>query len=420
MESMDRRTFLGAAGAGLAGVTLHSSDAFGAHPPADTDRVPSAPGPTALRVRDAASFDPWIEVDAAALRANVQRVAGLAGGRPILAVVKNNAYGLGLRETSSVLEPLADIAGFAVVKSTAALALREWGVRKPILHMGLADEEGSVELARAGVLLSFYAQDAVERVRAVARATGGPVSGHVYMDTGMGRMGIPVRDAIPWLGELVASDAARVQGTFMAFTEETEFDHEQLRRFRAFANEARLGRLPLGLLHAASSNGVYHLPEARLDMVRPGIALFGAYPSRPEEERALQPLTCAVRLKARVIRTQQLRPGDGVSYGRNYVAERPTWTATLPVGHTDGYPRGAVDGAKVLIEGRLYPVIGAVSASHCIVEVGPEPTVQVGDEAVLLGPDRAEIEPNALAAATGSSVYDRLMHLNPALPRVVI
>jgi alanine racemase len=120
-----------------------------------------------------------------------------------------------------------------------------------------------------------------------------------------------------------------------------------------------------------------------------------------------------------VVRTDRLRPGDSVSYGRRYVASRPTWIATLPVGHGDGYPRDAVKGAKVLIGERLYPVIGAVSASHCIIEVGDDERVLVGDVATLLGPDRPEIHPSAVAGITGS-VYDLLMHLNPVLPRMVV
>ena len=164
---------------------------------------------------------------------------------------------------------------------------------------------------------------------------------------------------------------------------------------------------------------MFNFPDAHLDLVRPGISLFGAYPTDAGAERSIAELRCAVRLRARVVRVEQLRPGDSVSYGRHYVAERPVWTATLPVGHTDGYPREAVNGAEVLIGTRLYPVIGAVSASHCIVELGDEAGVGVGDVATLLGPDAPEIQPNPLAVATGTSVYDRLMHLNPTLPRVV-
>ena len=155
-------------------------------------------------------------------------------------------------------------------------------------------------------------------------------------------------------------------------------------------------------------------------MVRPGIALYGGYPSRPEVERTMSTLRPAFRLKARVVRVARLRPGDSVSYGRNYVAERDTWIATVPAGHADGYPRRAVNGARVLIGENLYPVIGAVSASHSIVEIGTDKRVDVGDTVTLVGPDRPEIMPNALAAATGVSVYDVLMHLNPELPRVAV
>jgi alanine racemase len=95
-----------------------------------------------------------------------------------------------------------------------------------------------------------------------------------------------------------------------------------------------------------------------------------------------------------------------VSYGRNYIASKPTWIATLPVGHADGYPRAAVKGARILIGGNVFPVIGAVSASHCIVELGDHPLVRIGDVATLMGPDHPAIHPNAIASTIGVGVYD--------------
>ena len=126
-----------------------------------------------------------------------------------------------------------------------------------------------------------------------------------------------------------------------------------------------------------------------------------------------------MRFQARIVRVERLRAGDSVSYGRNYVAEKPTWIATIPAGHTDGIPRDAVKGAQVLVNGSVYSVIGAVSASHTIIEIGDERSVQIGDVATMLGPDHPAIHPNQLAASTGTSVYDALMHLNPTLPKVV-
>jgi alanine racemase len=365
-------------------------------------------------------FDPWVEVEASHLRFNVQQVSRLTKGRPILAVLKNNAYGLALIQTARILEPLAEIVGFAVVKAGAALALRNAGIKKPVLLMGMCSLKEGHELVARDVELSLYTDDASERVASLAKRAGKAVRAHFYLDTGLGRLGMPYHRALPWLEKLAARPDLDVTGTFMAFTEEPDFDPEQLARFLNVAEQARAKGLNLGRLHAASSNAVFHLPSAHLDLVRPGIALFGAYPSRPDEEKAKAELRPAVRLRTRVVRVEQLRPGDTVGYGRKYVAAKPTWTATLPAGHVDGVPRKAVEGARVLIQGRTYPTVGAVSASHCIVELGDAPAAKVGDVATLVGPDHPAIHPNALAEATGVSVYDILMHLDPGLPRYVV
>jgi alanine racemase len=228
--------------------------------------------------------------------------------------------------------------------------------------------------------------------------------------------------------ELGGMAGLRIRGVFTELGEDPDFDPEQLRRFRKVTGNAARAGAALGALHAAASNGVFHLPDAHLDMVRPGIALFGSYPSRPQEERQMGELRPAVRLRARVVRVSRLEAGDGVGYGRPWVAQRPTWTATLPVGHADGYPREAVEGAEVLINGRLFPVIGGVSASHCIARLGETPggdqgsesPVRVGDIVTFMGPDDPAVDPNNMAERLGVSVYDLLMHLNPSLPRIQV
>ncbi len=426
---LSRRAFVGALTAGV--VAGAAGTARGA-PPSPAEEAgpgglePGDSGREGMGSRGPADrFDPWVEVDAEALRQNAAIVARLAGDRPVLAVVKNNAYGLGLALTAPVLEALPAIAGFAVVKTEEALALRDAGIRKPVLLMGMFPDEAGEELARRDVRLSLYTDDALDRIGPLARALGRPIPAHLYLDTGMGRMGMPYHRAAAWIDRVTRSPAVRVEGTYMAFTEDADFDREQLSRFRSVTADATARGMRLGSLHAASSNGVYHLPDAALDMVRPGIALYGAYPSRPDDERRIAPLHPAVSLKARVVRVERLRPGDSVSYGRSYVARTATWTATLPVGHADGYTRRAVEGARVLVAGRTHPVIGAVSASHAIVELGPggpgeEPGVRVGDVATLVGWEHPDIHPNEVARRTGTSVYDVLMHLGPDLPRVVV
>ena len=365
-------------------------------------------------------FDPWIEVEADALAHNVAEIRRLTNNRPILAVIKNNAYGLELTKTAALLESLPEIVGFAVVKADAAIALKEAGIQKPVHLMAMFPESLAPELARLGVVPCLYSEDALRFVEPMVREVGGPIDVQIYLDTGMSRMGIPYHKALPWIESVVGSGMVTVKGMFMGFTEDPDYDKEQLRRFLEVASQSADAGFPLGILHTASSSGVFELPEAHLDMVRPGLALFGGYPNDFALQREKATLRSAFRLKARVVRVEMLRAGDSVSYGRNYVADEPTWVATLPTGHTDGFPRTAVDGGRVLIGQETYPVIGAVSASHTIVELGSEPTAAVGNVATLIGPDAPEIDPNWLSAETGVSVYDVFMHLNPLLPRVVV
>lgn len=378
-------------------------------------------GITAAMAADSVSadrFDPWLEMDPTAFRHNVRTISKLVGGRPILAVIKNNAYGLGLETVGPILEPMSEIAGFAVVKTSEALALRAAGVRKPVLLMGLFADSDGAELVTKDIQLSVCTDGAAAKIESAGKAAGKTPGVQVYLDTGMGRMGIPYHRAMPVLEDLV-SRQINVGGTFMGFTE-SDYDVEQLRRFRELADIAVSRGLNLGRLHAASSHAVFNFGDAHLDQVRPGIALFGAYPSDHHSESEIAELMPAFRLRARVVRVEQLRPGDSVSYGRNYIADKLTWTATVPTGHTDGFPRSAVDGAKVLINGVVYPVIGAVSASHTIIEVGDEKRVEIGDVATLVGSGHPDIHPNAVAETTSTSVYDRLMHLSPVLPKMII
>ena len=402
--SVSRRGFL--AGAGCAAAGLATPGGLLAHEF------------TTQEVDPTKRFDPWIEVDSDALAFNVRVISRLSGGRPILAVVKNNGYGLGLTTVGKILETFPEVVGLAVVKTEAALALRRAGIKKPVILMALFAHEDGPELVRQDVHLVLATDDGAARVARAARSAGKSPKTHVYLDTGMSRMGVPYHRALSWF-ETLQSQGMKVESTFMGLTEDPDYDREQIGRFLEVSEGAQAMGFDLGTLHAASSAGVFNLPESHLQMVRPGISLFGAYSSNEGREAEIAEIRPAGRLKARVVRVERLRPGDSVSYGREWVTEEPTWVATIPVGHSDGYPREAVEGAKILINGKLYPPVGAVSASHTIVEVGREKEVDIGDVATLMGPDHPEVHPNVIATRTGRSVYDILMHLNGALPKVV-
>lgn len=368
-------------------------------------------------VRDS-SFDPWIEVNPAHLRHNVAQVAARVAPRPILAVIKNNGYGLGVANVGRILEPLPKVQGFAVVKLAEALALREAGVRKPVLLMGPFDEAALEEAAARDITPMVYTPigDLLERV---ARRQKRTLPLHVCVDTGIGRVGVPHESAAPLIRDLAARRSLRVEGVMMTFAEDPEFDREQLSRFGELCRGLAADGVTLGRRHAASSFALFQNEAAFLDMVRPGMALFGCYSEAPFRSLGVLDLRPAVSLKARVAYVKPLRPGQSAGYNRAYVAKRDVYVATLPVGHADGLPRVAAKGGHVRIGGRLYPLIATVSASHSIVEVGPQPTVAVGDVASFFDAEEGS-RPEDLATACGSSVYDLTMHLNPLLPRRVL
>src|ERR1043166_3813205 len=375
---------------------------------------PHAPGPAPRQ-----SLDPWLEIDAAALAHNVAAVSTMAGGRPIIAVVKNNAYGLGLETAGRLLAMQERVFGLGVVRASEAHALRAAGVRKPVLLMGPATDEEALELARADVRLAPYAEADRARWLRLASRLGRPVGVHLYVDTGMHRMGMPHDLVLPWLDDAPLRRALRIEGAFTELTEDHDFDIEQAGRLRSLADRARAAGVALGRLHAASSDAIVRpTAETFLDLLRPGLALYGGYPS--EESRTRGGLRPAYRLKARVIRLDRLAPGEGVSYHRRYTASEPTVTATLGIGHVDGYPAGAVKGCEVLIREQLHPVIGTVSASHTVVALAAESRVEPGDEVTLVGPDRPALYPNEVAARSGWSEYNMFMHLSPALARRVV
>jgi alanine racemase len=420
---LTRRRFLEAVWAGAAAssplaAASASLDAGPTAAPAAARPAPSrGAGAVAQAVRDS-SFDPWVEVHAANLAHNVAEIRRRVGGRPILAVIKNNGYGAGVATIGRLLDPQEAVAGLAVVKLQEAVALREAGVRKPVLLMGPCDERDLDEAVRRDIMPMVYTPLGGVLDTLAARL-GRPVPLHVCVDTGIGRVGVPHREAAALIRDLARRSSVRLSGVMMTFTEDPDFDREQLARFATLYDALTREGLALGPRHAASSFALFQHPDAFLDMVRPGMAVFGVY-SEPEfREAGAMALRPVVALRTRVAYVKRLAAGESAGYNRAYVAAKDVWVATLPVGHADGWPRAAARGARVAINGRLYPVIASVSASHTIVEIGPEPAVSIGDVATCFGWD-AGARPEDVAAACGASVYDLLMHLNPLLPRRVV
>src|SRR6266850_6118274 len=221
-------------------------------------------------------FDPWVEIHRDNLRHNVQEISRRVGGRPILAVIKNNGYGMGVANVARLLVPQSEIFGFAVVKFHEAMSLRDAGIRKPVLLMGPFDEKNLEEAAARDIMPMIYTSlgPALDKIAAKLQK---PIALHICVDTGIGRVGVPYYEFRPLVRDLASHKSAVIQGTMMTFAEDKEFDKEQLRRFQETCSALEKVGVVLGKKHAASSFTLFQHPDAFLDMVRPGMAIYGIY-----------------------------------------------------------------------------------------------------------------------------------------------
>ncbi len=438
-EGWNRRDFLGAAGTGAAALAAGTALAEGTAATSGRGR----PGEEISQVPRTIESEPaagvWIEIDRRALAANLAAVREAAGGRPVMAVVKANAYGHGLVPTAWILvEAGAD--ALMVVTVDEALALRDAGIETPLLNFGPYDAHAAEELVRRRVEQAVYTEEAIDGMAHAAQRVGqATASVHVMIDTGLGRVGVPHTRARETLLAAAEKPHLEIAGTLTTLTEDPDFDREQFLRFKTSCEEATRAGIDLGVRHLASSAGVLDFPEAGLDMVRPGIMLYGQYPN--ERSRVGRPIELlpVLSLKAKVAYVKTLQPGESVGYLRAYKARSTEKVATLPIGHSEGYPPAAVaGGGHVWIHGRACPLVGEVTSNHVEVRVPDDLGVTIGDTATLItaspagqtgggtgdrrGRDDGNMPPNAdvLGDWTGLSVYGLLMRLNPLLPRRLV
>ena len=403
MAKISRREFLHLTGAASASLTVASNASIFASPVAPA-RHPA---------------DPWLEIDLNNLAWNLAQIRARVNNRPVMAVIKANAYGHGLLDVGKFLER-QNIAFLAVGKLEEALQLRAAGVKTPILNLGPFTQTESEEIVRQDISQSIYTNDFILLAEA-GRKLKRDARVHVKIDTGLGRVGVPYDQASAFIEKLSSRRAIKIDGVFTAFTEDDAFDRMQLQRLREIGEAASAKRIALGLQHAASSAGVIAFPESHLDMVRPGIAIYGQYPSTKAYQERQIDLRPVMSLKTRVMYVKTLRPGESVSYHRAFTAQTATRVATIAIGYSDGYPYQAAGKAEVLIHGRRWPSIALVTSNHMTIDVTGDEQVQIGDEVVLFGKQgESAISAEELAAWAGTSVYKILIWMNPQLPRIFV
>ncbi len=363
-----------------------------------------------------ATPDSWIELNLENMAWNLEKIRRQVRV-PVMAVIKANGYGHGVVEVGRFLDE-AGIHALMVCRLAEAVRLREAGVRCPILNFGPLFPEDAGILAGYNISQSIFT-DQADDLSQRAHNSGTKIKVHIHIDTGMGRMGIPYHKALPFLAKIAVLEGLLIEGISTTLTEDPDFDKVQMDRFLTLCGEAEKKGLRLGLKHACSSAGIFADKSFYLDMIRPGIALYGYYPNQKTQQEDILSLKPILQLKSRVAAVKYLRPEDSISYHRVYKAAEKEKIAVVPIGYSDGYPFQIVGKGFVLIKGERVPIIGDVTANHLEVRLPLNSPVSTGDEVVLIGTQgREKISANEVAGWAGFSTYKLLLRLSPLLPRI--
>ncbi len=352
-----------------------------------------------------------------AIAHNLRVVKGVAQGCKVLAVVKADGYGHGIVPISQKLQT-EGVDGFGVALAEEGLELREAGIDRAILVLNGIHGGAHRDVIASGLTPVLYEISEAAAFHAVAG--GRPIDVHLKVDTGMGRLGVPVANLAEFLTDLRSFPSIRIAGlmTHLSTADaDPDFVAVQLASFaHADGLVRRYGHDPV-VRHAANSAALFRHPEAHFDWVRPGIALYG-YPGADSIDAPLRP---AMRWRTEVIRLRMLEPGESAGYGRTFRATRQMRLATIPLGYGDGLLRSASNRAEVLIGGRRCPVVGNVSMDLTTVDVSTVPDVALGDEVLLLGEQNGEsLDARDLARATGTIPYEILTNVSRRVPRIYL
>lgn len=359
-----------------------------------------------------------IVVDLDALAGNLRAIRGRVGV-PVMAILKANAYGHGLIPVARHLQ--AQGAGqFGVAFVEEGIALRRAGITVPILVLGGILGRQAGQLIEHDLELTVSSIDKLRKVEAAAQALGRKAVVHLKIDTGMERIGVHSETCAPFIEAAVASRWCMLKGVYshLACADDpgSAMTALQLERFHAAcAHFTRLGA-PMPIRHLANSGGILHFPDSWLDMVRPGILLYGVLPD-PQARPTIE-VRPALELLSQVVYFKVVHAGRPVSYGATWAPPADTRIVTIPLGYGDGYPRALSNRGQVLIRGRRLPIVGRVCMDQFMVDLGPDGTAYNGDDVVLIGQQGdAAIRVEDLALQADTIGYEILTRLNERIPR---
>ncbi len=365
----------------------------------------------------------WAEIDLDCVTHNIhefQRI--LQPNTQLMAVVKADAYGHGaLQVARAALE--AGASWLAIALPEEGILLRRQGMTAPILLLGNSAPGTEHAAIAHDICPNIFTIDSARRFAECAKSQGKTLPFHLKLDTGMGRIGVRPEQLAEFLDALSALPQLELQGVFSHLSKADEYDkvysHKQLERFRDCLRLIHDAGFQPVYRYLSNSAGTMELPETHFEMVRIGISMYGLYPSDEVDKSRIE-LKPVMQWKTRIVHLKSLPPGEAISYGGQFITQRRTQVATLPLGYADGFRRLLwTKNWQVLVKGQRAQIIGRICMDMCMLDVTDIGNVDVGDEIVLLGRQGDEvIHTDEMAAALGTINYEITCLVGKRVPRV--
>ena len=367
------------------------------------------------------------EIDLRALKNNYTIIKERAGREAkVLAVVKADAYGHGALKVSRTLENLGvDYLGVAILEE--ALELRGGGIKSPIVILGGLFEGQEDTVIEHDLTPVIYSLSSAERLNRAATNRGIRCKVHVKIDTGMGRIGVQPEEVDEFFKNLGNMQALEVEGVATHFSSAdapsddtaSSYTRRQIKKFEECLKEIESLGFDIPLRHTANSAALFSFPESRLNLVRPGIMLYGAYPSADSDR--VEGLKGVMSLKTKIMDLKEVKKGFRVSYGGSYITPGNAKIAVLPVGYADGYNRKLSNTGEVLVRDNRARVAGKVCMDMTMIDVTDIEGVQIGDEVILFGGnDEGCISAGEVAEKIGTIPYEVFCGISKRVPKVYL
>ncbi len=368
----------------------------------------------------------WVEIDLDALAFNMRQVRKATNENAIItAVVKADAYGHGAEEVSRVLlENGAD--RLAVACISEAKQLRRNGFSVPILILGASEETDAAEIVENDVTAAVFSYSVAKAISEEAKRYGKISKVHIKVDTGMSRIGVVAgedeENAFRNILKISKLPNIEIEGIFSHFSTSDEkisdYTERQLKVFLKFCDRLKNMGVDIPIKHIANSAAIMMYKKAHLDMVRAGIVLYGLYPS-DEVDKTRLPLKPVMRMKSHITMVKEKEAGWGVSYGNEYITDRRTKIATIPVGYADGYTRSIAKEGKILVKNEISAkIIGRICMDQCMIDVTNVNNINAGDEVTLFGAD--QITADDIAKWADTINYEVVCLISKRVPRIYI